>query len=200
MRSRKEREAVRDPVCGMDVVPAQAAGTSLYMEQTYYFCARTCKEQFDKDPEAYLHPEQQLSRYARALYEALGILNKVFYGPGTPSGVNRDLTGAEWDVLGLLGRQGECMMRDLAEGCGVALSTMTGIIDRLLKKGLVQRTHSRQDRRVVLIRLSGRGKLAYEERLDADMRLVLTLLQALQVEEQQALVTLMQKIVRSLPQ
>jgi DNA-binding MarR family transcriptional regulator len=65
-------------------------------------------------------------------------------------------------------------------------------------KGLVQRRHSEADRRVVLIRLTGRGKLAYEERLDADMRLVLTMLQALKPAEQRTLVTLVQKSVRSL--
>jgi DNA-binding MarR family transcriptional regulator/YHS domain-containing protein len=191
---------VRDPVCGMDVAPAQAAATSVYEEQTYYFCARTCKAQFDKDPDRYLHPAQHLPQHARTLYEALGTLGKVFYGPGTQSGLSRDLTEVEWDALRLLGHQGECMMRELAEACVVALSTMTGVIDRLVHKGLVQRRHSEADRRVVLIRLTGRGKLAYEERLDADMRLVLTMLQALKPAEQRTLVTLVQKSVRSLAQ
>jgi DNA-binding MarR family transcriptional regulator/YHS domain-containing protein len=189
---------MRDPVCGMDIAPAQAAATSLYDEQTYYFCARTCKAQFDKDPERYLHPAQQQSQYARTLYEALGTLNHIFYGPGTQSRISRDLTEVEWDALRILGRQGECMMRDLAEGCGVALSTMTGVVDRLVKKGLVQRRHSEADRRVVLITLTGRGKLAYEERLDADMRLVLAMLQALKPEEQRQLVILVRKSVHSL--
>ena len=44
----------KDPVCGMDVAPQQAAGTSEYKGQTYYFCAPGCKKQFDKDPEQYI--------------------------------------------------------------------------------------------------------------------------------------------------
>jgi DNA-binding MarR family transcriptional regulator/YHS domain-containing protein len=184
----------------MDIKPAQAAATSLYEGQTYYFCARTCKERFDKDPELYLHPAQQLPQYARTLYEALGTLSKAFYGPATPAGLSRDLTEAEWEAIRVLGYHGECMMRELAEACGVALSTMTGIIDRLVNKSLVQRHHSTEDRRIVLVQLTGRGQRAYEQRLDADMRLVLTMLQVLQPEEQQELVTLVQKIVHSLPQ
>ena len=62
----------------------------------------------------------------------------------------------------------------------------------------MQRRHSESDRRVVLVDLSGRGKLAYAERLDADMRLVLTMLQALDAQEQQAFMELVQKIVGSL--
>jgi YHS domain-containing protein len=56
---------VRDPVCGMEIVPAQAAAKSLCQEQTYYFCARTRKELFDSDPDRYLlqalKPEDQQS-------------------------------------------------------------------------------------------------------------------------------------------
>lgn len=89
-------------------------------------------------------------------------------------------------------------MRELAEACDAALSTMTGIVDRLIKQGLAQRQHSEADRRVVLTRLSGRGRLVYQERLDADMHMVLSMLQPLQAPEQRQLVTL-QKIVHALP-
>ncbi len=191
---------VRDPVCGMDVMPSQAAAQSIHDGETFYFCARTCKARFDKDPERYVHAADQRAAYARALHESLGTLSKAFYGPLGQMDQPWDLTDVEWEVLRLLQRHGECRMRELAQGCGVALSTMTGVVDRLLKKGLVQRRHSAADRRVVLVRLSGKGKLAYEARLDADMRLVLSMLQALAPREQRTLVSLLQKIVASLPQ
>ncbi len=42
-----------DPICKMQVDPAKAAGSSSYKGQTYYFCAVSCKETFDKNPEKY---------------------------------------------------------------------------------------------------------------------------------------------------
>ncbi len=45
-----------DPVCGMTVDPAHAAGKSTYLGATYHFCALGCKTKFDTDPEKYLHP------------------------------------------------------------------------------------------------------------------------------------------------
>jgi YHS domain-containing protein len=39
-----------DPVCRMEVDPKQAAGQSTYRGQVYYFCAASCKEQFDREP------------------------------------------------------------------------------------------------------------------------------------------------------
>lgn len=50
----RKQKTARDPVCGMDVLPAKAAATSSYKGVTYYFCAVSCKEAFDKEPEKYL--------------------------------------------------------------------------------------------------------------------------------------------------
>jgi Cu+-exporting ATPase len=43
----------RDVVCGMQVDPSKAAGTSEYNGKTYYFCAKTCKTKFDANPAKY---------------------------------------------------------------------------------------------------------------------------------------------------
>ena len=44
---------VKDPVCGMEIDPASAAGSSEYEGQTHYFCNLNCKESFDAEPEKY---------------------------------------------------------------------------------------------------------------------------------------------------
>jgi len=43
-----------DPVCGMDVEEATAAGKSEYEGKTFYFCSAECQEEFEDDPESYL--------------------------------------------------------------------------------------------------------------------------------------------------
>jgi len=46
-----------DPICGMDVdeKSARASGRiSEYQGKTYFFCADSCKQQFDKEPERYI--------------------------------------------------------------------------------------------------------------------------------------------------
>ncbi len=44
-----------DPVCGMTIDEKHAAAQSEYHGETIYFCAHSCKEKFDADPERYLH-------------------------------------------------------------------------------------------------------------------------------------------------
>jgi len=50
----KNTTAVKDPVCGMDIEAATAAGRTEHKGQTYYFCGSSCKEKFDRNPEQYL--------------------------------------------------------------------------------------------------------------------------------------------------
>jgi Cu+-exporting ATPase len=45
-----------DPVCGMSVNPAQAAGRWEHHGRTYYFCHPTCLEKFRANPSRYLQP------------------------------------------------------------------------------------------------------------------------------------------------
>jgi P-type Cu+ transporter len=50
---------VKDPVCGMDVSPEIATAQGLSSEhdgQTYYFCGKGCKLDFDENPATYLDP------------------------------------------------------------------------------------------------------------------------------------------------
>jgi YHS domain-containing protein len=40
----------KDVVCGMQVDPDKAAGSSEYDGKTYYFCSQACKTKFDANP------------------------------------------------------------------------------------------------------------------------------------------------------
>lgn len=45
---------VKDPVCGMNVDPATAAGSYHYERETYFFCCHHCLEKFRAEPATYL--------------------------------------------------------------------------------------------------------------------------------------------------
>jgi len=45
---------VKDPVCGMEINPAQAAGQRDYDGATYFFCSDSCQKKFDADPAQYV--------------------------------------------------------------------------------------------------------------------------------------------------
>ncbi len=52
-----EETKVKDPVCGMSVLPSKAAGSAEYNGETYHFCGKGCLAKFQADPAKYLQPQ-----------------------------------------------------------------------------------------------------------------------------------------------
>ncbi len=50
---------VKDPVCGMEIEPSQAAAREDHEGQTFYFCSHGCHDTFMKDPHRYGHPAEE---------------------------------------------------------------------------------------------------------------------------------------------
>jgi DNA-binding MarR family transcriptional regulator len=71
------------------------------------------------------------------------------------------LTDTQVQVLELLMANGPMLMRKMSETMGVSPANVTGIIDRLEEKKLVQRTSREGDRRATVIEITTEGKLLY---------------------------------------
>lgn len=72
------------------------------------------------------------------------------------------LTGPQLLVLRYVGRQGEVTVGELARLVRLSQGTVTTILDRLEKKGLVLRIRSTQDKRRVVVSLSADGRQALD--------------------------------------
>jgi DNA-binding MarR family transcriptional regulator len=67
------------------------------------------------------------------------------------------------NVLTVLEMDGPSSMSRLAEALDVSVASMTGIVDRMEKRGLVERQHDREDRRVVLVHPTDAGRNVFTE-------------------------------------
>jgi len=94
-----------------------------------------------------------------------------------------DLTLPQVKVLYLLYSSGRRSMRPLAEGLGVALPTLTPIVDRLVERGLVERETDPQDRRLVVCRLTPQGADTVERLQQVGRERFRALLDALSLDE-----------------
>lgn len=73
------------------------------------------------------------------------------------------LNGLEMEILQFIALKGQQRMKDIGEHFRVKLSTLTSIIDKIEDQKLVKRVNSREDRRVVYLGLSRKGKQVYEQ-------------------------------------
>ena len=68
-----------------------------------------------------------------------------------------DITMPQLKTLLLLFLNGPTRMSDLALGLGVTLAAATGLVDRMVERGIIIRQSQPEDRRVVLCQLSDSG-------------------------------------------
>jgi DNA-binding MarR family transcriptional regulator len=105
------------------------------------------------------------------------------------------LTGPQSLVLRLLIKSGSLSSADLSRQMYVTPSNITGIIDRLEKKGLVERIRKQGDRRVVLITPTESGQELGKILPDPIERRIINQLADLEPEQLQVLALAMNQIL-----
>lgn len=76
-------------------------------------------------------------------------MGKEFEKAGLPG-----ITSTQGMMIGILGKHGKMKVSEISQKMGLNNSTVSGIIDRLEKQGIVERLRSEEDKRVVFIRLT----------------------------------------------
>jgi DNA-binding MarR family transcriptional regulator len=84
-------------------------------------------------------------------------------GSDIPEWVAQELTFGQMRLLFLLSKHGPSPMSRIAEWIGVGLPTVSGIVERVERHGLVSRQHRLDDRRVVECRLTDAGQRLIDE-------------------------------------
>jgi DNA-binding MarR family transcriptional regulator len=64
-------------------------------------------------------------------------------------------------------REANLSMTSISLICGVSTAAVTGMVDRLVKKGLVQRVDSKFDRRIITVELTDKGR-EYADKIGGD--------------------------------
>lgn len=104
------------------------------------------------------------------------------------------LTSPQAHSLIWLGYEGPLTMGMLAHRASIHDKSITGVVDRLEKMGLVERVRSPEDRRAVSVQLTAEGRKVYEQ-LDHLIDLALDrLLSLLEPEDQEALFRLLERL------
>jgi DNA-binding MarR family transcriptional regulator len=107
-----------------------------------------------------------------------------------------ELTGPQLTVLKLLEGVGDLSLSALSERIRAQNSTVTGIVDRMEREGLVVRSRSTEDKRVVRIRLTEKGERIAREIPVEPMEIFRTALAGLTATEARDLLRVLTKLAR----
>jgi len=78
-------------------------------------------------------------------------------------GCFRHISSTQLHVLYMLGSLGSMPMSRLAEQLGVSLPNATGLVERMVERGVVERVRPEDDRRVVEVRITTAGREVLDE-------------------------------------
>ncbi len=106
----------------------------------------------------------------------------------------KDLSIAEMHTLEGVGLYDSRTMSETAARLSITTGTLTVAVDKLVRKGYVERVRDEVDRRIVRVSLTRKGKLAYRMHMKFHTLLVERILDPLDPIQQQVLLTVLERI------
>jgi DNA-binding MarR family transcriptional regulator len=111
-----------------------------------------------------------------------------------------EYTAAQINTLRAIAGKDEWRMSDLSHRLRVSAGSLTTMINRLIEAGLVERTRSQLDRRVVTVKLTEKGRQLLQASKQRAMRRLHALLDDLPPQEQARLNNALSEVVDVLRQ
>jgi DNA-binding MarR family transcriptional regulator len=118
--------------------------------------------------------------------------------PGAEWRKSESLPEAQIKLIVHLGIHGPQTMSEVAEGLEVTTPAVTGLVDKLEKRGLVERARDSQDRRVVRVRLASHAQQMAEAHLAERRSQMRSVLATLTTEEQRTFIKTLRLLAQTL--
>jgi DNA-binding MarR family transcriptional regulator len=107
----------------------------------------------------------------------------------------KPLTVSQMHAMEMLGNHGRLTMKELAEKMGVTTGSLTVLVDRLEKKGIVERQPHESDRRSIRLGMTAQGERLAAEHHALHLSLTQELTAGLTTEEMEQLAGLLKKML-----
>ncbi|MCM8811516.1 MAG: MarR family transcriptional regulator [Candidatus Omnitrophica bacterium] len=108
-------------------------------------------------------PKVTLEEFAAWWTEKIAILARALMRHESNVLSRGDITLPQFWALECLKRRGSCQMNELAKGLNMTFPAATGLVNRLVKNGLVRRSRSEEDRRAVHVTITPKGRDIIDE-------------------------------------
>ena len=105
-----------------------------------------------------------------------------------------DLSVTEIHIIEAIGIKGCRTMSEIAYDLSITVGTLTTAINKLIKKEYVERKRIEEDRREVLVNLTDRGKLAYDNHAKFHADMIDRLIEGFEKKEEVVLISTLSKL------
>lgn len=106
----------------------------------------------------------------------------------------KDITNNDMHIIEAINIEEPRKMSDIAGRLNVTVGTLTTNMNSLEKKGYIIRERSTEDKRVVLVTLTEKGRKAFFHHRDFHKKMIRTIVKDLNEDEMKVLIRCMQKL------
>lgn len=131
------------------------------------------------------------------IVESFRAVKKAFYQLLNQQAEQFGITGIQFYALKILFKEPQIGVTDLAEKMRLGNSTVSGVVDRLVKAELVERHRSAADRRSVTLSLTEKGKEVHDQ-TDVKYTEILSIILKMNEDDISHMLDTHQKIIQSL--
>ena len=138
--------------------------------------------------------KEEVSGYISQLDDLLPVLIKHFQisNPYKLFGVK--ITLQQYLTLDALAKSGKCMVSELSKTMNVALSTMTELINRLVKRDFIRKIRDIKDNRIIWINLTNKGLDIFRSMTKKKQKHISGILEKLAHAERQTLINILKTV------
>ncbi|MGJ9460570.1 MarR family winged helix-turn-helix transcriptional regulator [Oceanobacillus sp. CF4.6] len=101
---------------------------------------------------------------------------------------------SDFTILEALYHKGRQTIREISEAVLINTGSITYVIDKLEKKGLLERSNCSEDRRVVYIQITGQGKELMDDIFPKHQSVIEEIFDDVTVEDKQVLIEVLKKV------
>ena len=110
------------------------------------------------------------------------------------TGSFKEISINDMHIIDAIGMSEPRNMSTVARAMAVTVGTLTTTINNLVKKGYVSRVRSPEDKRVVLLSLTEKGRAAFEKHAAFHKRMVRTVMEGFEGQEMNVLTRALEKL------
>lgn len=136
----------------------------------------------------------EINRMLVEVYDDVNHIEEYSIKKGTFS----DLSITEIHTIEAIGLYSSKTMSEISAVLEITMGTLTTAVDKLIRKGYLERSRSDSDRRIVNVNLTNRGKLAYRIHEKFHLDMVKAIMLDFTPQEEEVLLTALSKLNKHL--
>ncbi|WP_010098367.1 MarR family winged helix-turn-helix transcriptional regulator [Ornithinibacillus scapharcae] len=109
---------------------------------------------------------------------------------------SRGMRPSDFEILEALYHKGRLTVREVSEAVLINTGSITYVIDKLEKRGLIERQHCKDDRRVVYIHITEEGKNLMDDIFPEHQRVIEEMMHDISDEEKVMVIDVLKRVGR----